>query len=63
VVRAAGLTAVALLGSLAAPGTSDTLSAEGFRRAVFICAAVVAAGGLAGARLRDDEAGGLASKP
>ena len=64
VVRAAGLIAIALLGSVAAPGPSDAMSAEGFGRAVLLCAAVVAAGGLAGsARLRDDEAGGVSSTP
>jgi MFS family permease len=63
VVRAAGLISIALLGSIAAPGTSDVISAEGFQRAVLLCAVVVAAGGLAGsARLRDDEAGGVTSK-
>ena len=56
VVRAAGLIAVAVLGSVAAPGASDVMSGDGFQRAVLLCAAVVAAGGLAGgARLRDDE--------
>ena len=64
VVRAAGLIAIALLGSIAAPGPSDAMSPEGFGRAVLLCAAVVAAGGLAGsARLRDDEAGGVSSTP
>ncbi|HET7620250.1 MAG TPA: MFS transporter [Vicinamibacterales bacterium] len=60
VVRAAGLIAVALLGSIAAPGASDVISADGFRRAVLMCAAVVAAGGIAGSvRLRDDKPGGV----
>jgi len=64
VVRAGGLISVALLGSIAAPGASDVISAEGFQRALLLCAAVVAAGGLAGsARLRDDEAGGVTSGP
>lgn len=64
VVRAGGLLAIALLGSIAAPGASDAVSEEGFQRAVLLCAAVVAAGGLAAsARLRDDEEGGLTSKP
>lgn len=59
-VRAAGLVAIALLGSLAAPGRSDAISAEGFQRAMTICAVVVAAGGVAGSiRLRDEEPGGL----
>ncbi len=60
VVRAAGLVAVALLGSIAAPGVSDAVSAEGFQRALIVCAAIVAAGGVAGsALLRDEEPGGL----
>jgi hypothetical protein len=60
VVRAAGLIAVALLGSIAAPGASDAISADGFQRAVLMCAAVVAAGGIAGSvRLRDDKPGGV----
>jgi hypothetical protein len=59
-VRAAGLVAIALLGSLAAPGRSDAISAEGFQRAMTICAVVVATGGIAGSlRLRDEEPGGL----
>jgi MFS family permease len=59
-VRAAGLVAIALLGSIAAPGWSDAVSTEGVQRAMIICAAVVAAGGLAGsALLRDEEPGGL----
>jgi MFS family permease len=60
VVRAAGLVSVALLGSIAAPGLSDAVSAEGVQRAMVVCAAVVAIGGIAGtAFLRDDEPGGL----
>ena len=60
VVRAAGLAAVALLGSLAQPGVSEAISAEGFRRAILTCAAIVAAGALAGTvLLRDEEPGGL----
>jgi MFS family permease len=51
VVRAAGLVAVALLGSIAAPGVSDAISADGFRRAMVAGAAVVGAGGVAGALL------------
>jgi MFS family permease len=62
VARVAGLISVALLGSIAAPGASDVISAEGFQRAVLLCAAIVAAGGLLGSvRLRDDEAGGVTS--
>ena len=60
VVRAAGLVAVAVLGSIAAPGVSDAVSAEGVQRAMIVCAAVVAVGGVAGgALLRNDEPGGV----
>jgi hypothetical protein len=61
VVRAAGVMAVAALGSLATPGTSDVISAEGFRHAVWLCAAIVTVGGAAGAQLRDRESGGVAA--
>jgi MFS family permease len=62
VVRAAGLVAIALLGSIASPGASNIVSAEGFQRAILLCAAIVAAGGLAGgAWLRDHEPGGVTS--
>jgi MFS family permease len=62
VVRAAGLTAVAFLGSIAAPGATDVVSAEGVQRALLICAGLVAAGGItASALLRDHEPGGLSS--
>lgn len=61
VVRAAGLVAVALLGSIAAPGLSDAVSADGVQRAMFVCAGIVAVGGVAGSlRIRDQEPGGLA---
>jgi hypothetical protein len=64
VVRAAGLVAVALLGSLAAPGLSDAISAEGFQRSLLTCAAMVAAGGVVGsALLRDDAPGGISPEP
>jgi hypothetical protein len=60
VVRAAGLASVALLGSIAAPGMSDSVTAEGVQRALWTCAAVVGVGGiLGGAFLRDDQPGGL----
>jgi hypothetical protein len=60
VVRVAGLFAIAILGSIAAPGFSETVSADGVQRAMIVCAAVVAAGGLAGsAWLRDDRPGGI----
>jgi hypothetical protein len=62
VVRAAGLAAVALLGSIAAPGASEAISADGLQRALVICAAVVSIGGAAGiAFLRDQEPGGVAT--
>jgi MFS family permease len=62
VVRTAGLIAVALLGSISAPGLAEAISIEGFQRALLVCAAVVAAGGVVGVvLLRDDEPGGLAS--
>jgi MFS family permease len=62
VVRAAGLAAVALLGSIAAPGLSDGVSAEGVRFAMLVCAGVVVCGGVAGgALLRDEEPGGVNS--
>jgi hypothetical protein len=60
VVRGAGLIAIALLGSIAAPGLADAVSFEGFQRALLVCAGVVAAGGLVGtALLRDDQPGGI----
>jgi MFS family permease len=61
VVRAAGVMAVAALGSIATPGPSEVISTEGFRHAVLICAAIVAAGGIAGAQLRERDAGGVAA--
>jgi MFS family permease len=58
-VRVGGLVAVALLGSLAADRAAS-LSPAGFQMALLICAAVVAAGGLAASLfLRDREPGGL----
>lgn len=63
-VRAAGLVAIALLGSIAAPGLSDAVSTDGFERAMIICALVVAVGGVSGSvLLQDDEPGGVASRP
>jgi MFS family permease len=60
VARAAGLVAIALLGSVAAPGLSDAVSTEGFERAMIICAAVVGVGGVLGSvLLKDEEPGGL----
>jgi MFS family permease len=60
VVRGAGLLAIALLGSIAAPGLADAVSFEGFQRGLLVCAGVVATGGVVGTVwLRDDEPGGL----
>lgn len=60
VVRAAGLVAIALLGSIAAPGTSDAVSDVGFSRAMLVSASIVAWGGLLGSALiRNEEPGGL----
>lgn len=61
VVRAAGVMAVAALGSIATPGASQVISTEGFRHALLLCAAIVATGGIAGAQLREREAGGVAA--
>jgi hypothetical protein len=58
VVRAAGLVAVALLGSVAAPGVSDVVSADGFQRAMLVCTAIVAVGGVAGTSLLSEQAPG-----
>jgi MFS family permease len=60
VVRVAGLIAVAVLGSISAPGLADAITVEGFQRALLVCATVVAAGGIAGTLLLSDDApGGL----
>jgi hypothetical protein len=61
VVRAAGVMAVAALGSIATPGASEVISTDGFRHAVWLCAAIVAMGGIAGAQLRERDAGGVAA--
>jgi hypothetical protein len=61
VVRAAGVMAVAALGSIATPGASQVISTERFGHAVLLCAAIVATGGIAGAQLREREAGGVAA--
>jgi hypothetical protein len=62
VVRVAGLVAVALLGSIAAPGVSEIVSAEGVQRALIICAAIVGTGGVWGSLLlRDGAPGGVKS--
>jgi MFS family permease len=63
VVRAAGLMAIALLGTIAAPGLSEAVSEEGFQRAMMICAGVVGLGGVAaGVWVRNDAPGGLSSE-
>ena len=61
VVRAAGVMAIAVLGSIATGGESEVMSTEGFRHALWLCAVVVAVGGIAGAQLREREAGGVAA--
>ena len=61
VVRAAGVMAIAVLGSIATRGESEVMSTEGFRHALWLCAAIVAVGGIAGAQLREREAGGVAA--
>jgi MFS family permease len=59
-VRTAGLVSIALLGSLAAPGQSEAISVDGFRRAMMVCGIVVAVGGVAStALMKDEEPGGL----
>jgi MFS family permease len=59
-VRAAGLLAVALLGSIASAGPAKIVSPGGVALAMLICAAIVAAGGMAGSvLLRNEEPGGL----
>lgn len=60
VVRVAGLLAIAVLGSAAAPGSSAAVSPDGFQAAMYGCAAVVAIGGVLGCVfLRDDAPGGV----
>jgi MFS family permease len=61
VVRAAGVMAIAVLGSIATRGESEVMSTEGFRHALWLCAVIVAVGGIAGAQLREREAGGVAA--
>lgn len=59
-VRAAGLIAIAVVGALAAPGGSKSVSPEGLRTALLVCAAVVGlVGAGSGALVRDDRPGGL----
>lgn len=60
IVRAAGLVAIALLGAIAAPGFSEVVSEDGFRRSMVTCACVVATLGVSGSLwLRDEEPGGF----
>jgi MFS family permease len=62
VVRASGLLAIALLGTLAGSDESTGMSVEGFRRAMWVCGALVGVGGIIGAlQIRDQEPGGLPS--
>jgi MFS family permease len=59
-VRAAGLIAIAVLGSIAAEGHSDGITAVGFRRALTICGSFVAVVGVTSAwRIRNEAPGGL----
>lgn len=59
-VRAAGLIAIALLGTLAAPGDAAAITAEGFQRALLLCSAAVGLGGVgSGLRLKNEAPGGL----
>ena len=61
-VRASGLLAIALLGTVAGGSDAKGISPDGFRRAMWICGAIVGVGGLAGGlRVRDEEPGGLTS--
>lgn len=58
-VRAAGLVAIALLGSLAAADSGE-MSGDGLKRALFVCGTVIAIVGAVSALLVDDAApGGL----
>jgi hypothetical protein len=58
VVRAAGFLAIALLRSIAAPGVSGVVSAEGVQRALIVRALVVGIGGVWRSILLRDEAAG-----
>ena len=62
IVRAAGLVAIAALGTIAAAGgEAGSLSRDGFRTALLVCAVIVLLPGVVLARrIRDDDAGGLA---
>jgi MFS family permease len=59
-VRAAGLIAIAVLGSIAAEGKPDGITAAGFRTALTLCGSFVALVGITSAwRIRNEEPGGL----
>ena len=59
-VRAAGLVAIALLGTVAAGNGGEDITPEGFTRAMWVCAAIVGIAGLGGSLLvRDEAPGGL----
>ena len=59
-VRAAGLIAIAVLGSIAAEGKPDGITAAGFRTALTLCGSFVAVVGITSAwRIRNEEPGGL----
>jgi len=58
--RAAGLVAIAALGSIASTPQSNTVSADGLSRALFVCATLLAVVGTAtAALLKESEPGGL----
>lgn len=60
VVRAGGVSAVTVLGSVAAPGLAEAITVEGMQRACLLCGAVVALVGAGGAmKLRDAAPGGV----
>jgi len=57
----AGVVAIAALGSIASTPQSDTVSADGLTRALFVCATLLAVLGTAtAALLKESEPGGLA---
>lgn len=62
-VRAAGLIAIALLGSIAAPGVSEQIGPGGFQRAMLICAGIVGVVGFGGGMMVKNEAPGGLGEP
>ena len=60
-VRAAGLAAIAAVGTIGAGSGAASLTPDGFRAALSVCAAIVIVPGVLGARaIRDDQCGGIA---